>query len=185
MRKYAQSMDTGPDPAHDRNVIAAAAVLISDRIRYAVEEATGAGGESAHATTALLAWADGMHIDALAAGLRVSHSRAVRIVDSLERGGLATRRADPADARRALVVLTAAGRRSARLALRARDVAVGELCGNLGDSERQQAARIAEKILEAQATNQTEARSICRMCDISACGHERGECPSTAGADAR
>ena len=84
---YARSMQRAA-LSHDENVIGAAVLLLADRMREAVEPVTGTTGASAAGLTALLAWADGAHIDALAAGLRLSHSRAVRVVDGLEQRGL-------------------------------------------------------------------------------------------------
>jgi MarR family transcriptional repressor of emrRAB len=170
---------------HDENVIGAAALLLSDRMRDAVEPVSGSSGASAAAVTALLAWADGAHIDALAAGLRLSHSRAVRVVDGLERDGLAVRRTDAADGRRALVRLTRKGRSTAQRILAARAEVLQEMLAPLTTTDRGRLAAAASSILREGAVSRAEARAICRFCDVDVCGHVTGECPSTGGADAR
>ena len=72
-----------------------------------------AGGVPA-ALVSLAEWADGRSVEVLAGAMRVSHSRAVRVVDRLEAAGLARREADPSDGRRALVWLEPAGREAGR-----------------------------------------------------------------------
>src|SRR4051812_41207046 len=102
------------------NRLGAAALTLSDRIRDATEEATGMAGGLPAALVSLREWADGNSVDVLAEAMRVSHSRAVRVVDQLEAAGLARREPDPADGRRALVWLAPAGRALAEGALEAR-----------------------------------------------------------------
>lgn len=169
---------------HDDNVIGAAVLLVADRIRQAVEIQAGTSGASAGALTTLLAWADGAPVDALAAGLRLSHSRAVRVVDALAREGLAVRGPDRADGRRALVHLTKAGRVAAERVLEARAAALRDVLAPLDDDQRRAMAGAAEAILFQAADSRAEARAICRLCDAVACGHPAGGCPATAGADA-
>ena len=70
-------------------------MLLGDRIRDATEDASGMGGALPAALAALHEWAGGRTIDTLAGGLRLSHSRTVRVVDRLESQGLATRGATP------------------------------------------------------------------------------------------
>ncbi len=170
---------------HDRNVIGAAAVLVADRLREAVEQVTAARGTSAPALTALLAWADGAPIHSLAEGLGLSHSRAVRVVDQMERDRLVRRRPDPLDARRILVTLTGSGRRAARRVLAARADALDAVLGQLSAEHVKALARVAEELLFAESLDRATARRICRLCDAVGCGHLDGRCPSTAGADAR
>src|SRR5829696_3143177 len=76
---------------HDLNVIGAAVVMLGDRIRDATEDASGMGGALPAALSALHVWAGGRTIETLAGGLRLSHSRTVRVVDRLAADGLATR----------------------------------------------------------------------------------------------
>src|ERR671917_779926 len=102
------------------NRLGAVALTLSDDIREATEAATGMAGGIPAALVSLHEWADGRSVEVLAGAMRVSHSRAVRVVDRLEAAGLARREADPADGRRVLVRLSPAGRELAQRALDAR-----------------------------------------------------------------
>src|SRR3954464_15148833 len=102
------------------NRLGAVAVTLSDAIREATEAATGMAGGIPAALVSLREWADGRSVDVLAEAMRVSHSRAVRVVDRLQEAGPARREADPSDGRRALVWLEPAGQELADRALEAR-----------------------------------------------------------------
>jgi DNA-binding MarR family transcriptional regulator len=166
---------------HDLNVIGALVVVLGDRIRDATEEASGMGGALPAALSALHEWAGGRTIETLAGGLRLSHSRTVRVVDRLESQGLATRARDPADGRGVLVHLTPAGRRAGRRVLDARAAALEQA---LGHDDRHKLAEIAERLLARATTSRRAARANCRLCDAHACGHHDGRCPVTRAADA-
>ncbi|PWJ47485.1 DNA-binding transcriptional regulator, MarR family [Quadrisphaera granulorum] len=79
---------------------------------------------------------DGVRISELAAALRIAPRSATEVVDGLADRGLAERRADPADRRAVVVVLTEAGREAVAHAERARTRAAAELFGTLTDDER-------------------------------------------------
>ena len=70
-------------------------VALGDRMRDAAEEAAGMRGAFPAALVSLHEWAGGRTIDTLAGGLRLSHSRTVRVIDRLEAAGLAARERDP------------------------------------------------------------------------------------------
>src|SRR5918998_2937765 len=133
---------------HDLNVIGALAVVLGDRIRDATEEASGMRGALPAALSALHEWAGGRPDETLAGGLRLSHSRAVRVVDRLEERGLARRARDPHDGRGVLVHLTPAGERAGQRVLAARAAALEQA---IAGEERAELARLAERLL-AQAT---------------------------------
>jgi DNA-binding MarR family transcriptional regulator len=169
---------------HDLNVIGALIVSLGDRLRDATEDAAGMAGAFPAALSALHEWAGGRTIETLAGGLRLSHSRTVRVIDRLEADGLAVRERDPLDARGVLVHLTPDGRRVAREVLEARAAALDEALRPLAARERAALARLAEEALFAAATGRRAAGAICRLCDAHACGHHDGRCPVTQGADA-
>ncbi|HEX8053753.1 MAG TPA: MarR family transcriptional regulator, partial [Thermoleophilaceae bacterium] len=102
-----------PRVSAETNVIGAMAIALADTLRTATEAAAEMPASFPAALAALRTWASGRTVDVLAEGLRVSHSRTVRVVDRLERDGLARRRPDPEDARAVRVELTPAGRRAA------------------------------------------------------------------------
>ena len=40
-------------------------------------------------------------------------------------------------------------------------------------------AALHEKLLAGLTSDRASARRLCRLCDVDACGHERGTCPVT------
>ena len=169
---------------HDLNVSGALLVALGDRMRDAVEEAAGMTGAGPAALAALHVWAGGRSIDTLAGGLRLSHSRTVRVVDRLAADGLAARTRDPSDARSVLVDLTPAGHAAGGRVLAARAAVLETAFGVLDPGERRAFAALAETLLGGATTGRRAAGAICRLCDAHACGHDEGRCPVTNAADA-
>jgi DNA-binding MarR family transcriptional regulator len=169
---------------HDLNVAGALAVALGDRLRDATEAASGMSGPLPAALASLREWAGGRTVDTLAGGLRLSHSRTVRVIDRLEAEGLALRERDPADGRSVLVRLTPAGEVAGEAVLAARAAALAGALGGLDARERHAFAELAERVLAELTGGRRAARSNCRLCDGTACGHHEGRCPVTRAADA-
>jgi DNA-binding MarR family transcriptional regulator len=169
---------------HDDNVVGALALALVDRIGDATGDAAGVTGIPAAALAALHEWAGERPIQTLADGLRLSHSRTVRVIDRLQAEGLARRARDPDDGRSALVALTPRGAEAARRVLDARAAVLDAALGQLAPADRAALARLAEQVLEALIAGRREAGQACRLCDAHACGHHEGRCPVTRGADA-
>jgi DNA-binding MarR family transcriptional regulator len=167
----------------ETNRIGAMVVALGDRLRAATEEAVSMPASYPAALSALGTWAGGRPVDVLADGLRLSHSRVVRVVDRLEHDGLAQRRPNPDDGRAVRVDLTAAGRRAADRVLAARARALEDALGGLSGEERALLGELAASVLGEVTTGRRSARGICRLCDPVACGHETGLCPVTRAAD--
>jgi DNA-binding MarR family transcriptional regulator len=167
------------------NRLGASALTLSDAIRDAVEEATGIAGGGSAALVSLSEWADGRSVDVLAQAMRVSHSRAVRVVDRLEAAGLARREPDPSDGRRALVRLEPAGRELATRALEARSRGLLSAVAELGAADLRELDRLLAALLDATTTDTGAAMKTCRLCDAHTCGHYEGLCPVTRAADRR
>ena len=165
------------------NRLGAAALTLSDQIKQATEEATGLAGGAPAALVSLREWADGQSVDVLAEAMRVSHSRAVRIVDSLEAAGLARREPDPSDGRRALVRLEPAGRELAARALDARASVLASLVAGLDANRVRDLERVADALLDATTVDERAAKETCRLCDAHVCGHYEGACPVSRAAD--
>src|SRR5215203_4844588 len=165
------------------NRLGALALTLSDSIRDATEAATGVAGALPAALVSLLEWADGRSVDVLAGAMRVSHSRAVRVVDRLEAAGLARRESDPSDGRRALVWLEPAGRDLARRALDARARVLGSALGALDAADVRDLERLLGALLDATTVDARAAKGSCRLCDAHACGHYEGACPVSRAAD--
>ena len=170
---------------HQTNVIGAAFLLVADRMQAAVETTTGHRGAQTAAVTALHGWANGHPIDSLARGLGLSHSRTVRIVDALVATGLATRTTDATDRRQATVALTARGTAAAIEVLQAREAVLDDVLRSMPPTVRTALARASASILLHSIDSRDAARLACRLCDVDACGHHDGRCPSTQAADGK
>jgi len=156
---------------------------LSDDIREATETATGMAGGLPAALVSLREWADGSSVDVLAEAMRVSHSRAVRVVDRLERARLARRESDPSDGRRALVRLEPAGHELAGRALGARSQVLARTVAGLDDADVRELERLLGALLRATTVDLRAAKTTCRLCDAHACGHYEGACPVSQAAD--
>jgi DNA-binding MarR family transcriptional regulator len=165
------------------NRLGAIALTLSDRIRDATEASTGLAGGIPAALVSLHEWADGRSVDVLAEAMRVSHSRAVRVVDTLEAARLARREPDPSDGRRALVRLEPAGRELAVRALEARALVLLRAVAVLDDRDVHDLERVLGALLEATTVDLRAAKETCRLCDAHTCGHYDGSCPVTRAAD--
>jgi DNA-binding MarR family transcriptional regulator len=162
------------------NRLGAAALTLSDGIREATEAATGMAGGLPAALVTLHEWADGRSIDVLAGALRVTHSRAVRVVDQLAAAGLARREPDQSDGRRALVRLEPAGHALAERALAARARFLDQVTAGV---DPRALDAVLDTILHATTVDLATAGRTCRLCDTRACGHLDGRCPVTRAAD--
>ena len=159
------------------NRLGAVALTIGDGVREAVEEATGMSGGIPAALISLHEWADGCSVEVLADAMRVTHSRAVRVVDRLEAAGLARRERSTADGRRALVVLEPGGHELAERALHARSRVLLGIVESLDETDAGDLERVLAPLLAARTGDTRVARGICRMCDAHTCGHYDGACP--------
>jgi DNA-binding MarR family transcriptional regulator len=165
------------------NRLGAMALTLGDGIRDATEGATGMAGGLPAALVSLAEWADGRSVDVLAEAMRVSHSRAVRVVDRLEAAGLARRESDPSDGRRALVRLEPAGRELAERALDARARVLLCAVAGLDAADVRDLERLLGSLLDAAIVDARSAAGTCRLCDAHACGHYDGVCPVSLAAD--
>jgi DNA-binding MarR family transcriptional regulator len=77
----------------------------------------------------------------------IDRTTMVGLLDSLEGKGLVARRADAADRRRNVVVLTDAGRATLREATKASDAAERELLGALDDREAAQLRELLTRVV--------------------------------------
>jgi hypothetical protein len=82
------------------------------------------------------------------------------------------------------VHLTASGRRRAERIARARATVITTSLAALSPSQRAELGALAGLVLSAWAETRADARQICRLCDVHACGHHEGRCPVTNAVDA-
>jgi DNA-binding MarR family transcriptional regulator len=162
--------------ARDANLLGTLSLAVANRMEQAV--ASPLGPSAPAALSALESYLGGEPIDALRQALALTHSGAVRLVDRLEDAGLAQRRPGP-DGRSVAVTLTAAGEDAAEAVRAAREQTLEDALGVLGEDERATLTRLHEKLLAGLTGDRGSARRMCRLCDVEACGHDRGTCPVT------
>jgi len=167
------------------NLLAALSLVLSDRVRYATEQAAGHSSAAPAALIALGEFLEGGSLDDLRRVVALTPSGAVRLVDRLEADGLVRRRPG-SDGRAVALALTTAGRVASRRVLAARSDALSGILDGLTTEERSSLTGIVEKLLSSIVSDRMAARErgedagggwLCRMCDFAACGRDEGNCP--------
>jgi MarR family transcriptional repressor of emrRAB len=174
------------------NLIGAFTLIATDAIGEAVESAAGHTYAAPAALTILLPAGQGRSVDELRRAVGLTPSGGVRLVDRLVADGLVDRRRGR-DGRSVLVSLTRRGRRVARAILTARAAAIDRILEPLDATQRGALEAVVAELLGAQAVERIHARTtteprggwICRLCDQSACGRDRGDCPAANAAGAQ
>src|SRR4051812_35405181 len=151
------------------NLLGAFGLVLADALAEA-------GDSQAAALVAISGPSAGASIEALSLVVGLSHSGTVRLVDRLEADGLVERRRG-ADQRSAALLLTPAGRRAARRALRDRDAKLQFILALLTEDQQGDLIDAAEQVLGELGARPGAEQRICRLCDVDACGRARGECP--------
>jgi MarR family transcriptional repressor of emrRAB len=170
------------------NLFGALALVATDAMREATEQAAGHGAAAPAALVALHQFVGGKSVDDLRRAVGLTHSGAVRLIDRLVEDGYVVRQpgAD-ADRRAVSVILTARGRQAARDVLSARADALEPMLAALTREERAALGGLLEKLVEASTTARLASRQqgqqpaggwMCRLCDAGACGRDRGQCPA-------
>lgn len=145
------------------NLIGALALAVSDVVR-------GSPPDPLADALVHLAHCRRPSIDLLASTLKLSHSATVRLVDRLERDGLAARASDEGgDRRTRFVRLTDTGRARADHVLVARNAALQVACAALSSNERAALEAVCEKMLASLVADRVDLYRTCRLCDFAAC----------------
>jgi len=171
------------------NLLGAWVLAMAEAMREAAERSTGMSGAGPAALVAIAA-ESGMSVDTLRRALGLTHPGAVRLVDRLEQRGWVERGAAPG--RAVALRPTAAGLAARDALLAARHDALFAQLERLGP-DRERLAALIEPLLLEQATDQTELRRLCRLCDRVACApcppwthlHSASTDQATAGSGAR
>jgi DNA-binding MarR family transcriptional regulator len=170
--------------ARSANLLGTIGMAVSDRIRAAGADEVGLGGSAPVAIVALSTYLAERPLEEIADAFGITPSAVVRLVDRLEREGLADRKPGP-DGRRVSVRLTAKGDRLAKAILARRERELAGVLGLLSAAEQRELTRLHEKLLARLPAGVPAARRVCRFCDVRACGHYDGLCPVTRGIDER
>lgn len=162
------------------NLIGALALGLADEVLEAADGVAPEPGLAGAALT-LMAHIPGLSIERLRRSLGLSHPGAVRLVDRLERAGLAERSPSAADGRAVALGLTEHGARSCAAILAARGGLMARALGALTDAERDTLGALAEKMLRGMVRDVDHAYAVCRLCDPGACV----DCPIDAEMERR
>jgi MarR family transcriptional repressor of emrRAB len=148
------------------NLLGATALAVTD---VALSETTSTAGVSASGAAALLALSasPGLSVTELGRRVGLSQPTAVRMVDSLESGGLVGRRRG--EGRSVSVTLTNSGQRTARKLLAARGAPLTEIVAVLDEDEQIALAGLLSKLLTGLYEEIGNAYLICRLCDRKSC----------------
>ncbi|WP_314174235.1 MarR family winged helix-turn-helix transcriptional regulator [Streptomyces winkii] len=162
------------DANRTANLLGATALAVTD---MALTGATKAAGTSASGASALvvLSASPGLSVTELGRRVGLSQPAAARMVDSLEAGGLVTRRQGPG--RWVSVKPTAAGTRTARTMLAARGTPLNAVVDVLDEPERETLDGLLSKLLTRLYGEVGNADLLCRLCDRAGCVRDGAVCP--------
>ncbi|GLY79074.1 MarR family winged helix-turn-helix transcriptional regulator [Actinoallomurus iriomotensis] len=161
------------DRARTANLLGATALAVADLALAGAARTAGVSVSGASALVVLF-WSPAVGVTELGRRVGLTQSAAARMVDSLEAGGLVTRR--PGAGRAVTVEPTPAGRRLARDLLAARDAPLAGLLGALDDEEHETLAALLAKLLARAYGEVGDAELLCRLCDRGACT-DNAVCP--------
>lgn len=146
------------------NLLGATALAVTDRMLSRVRGARGLGPSAAAAVLAL-AESPGLSVTELGRGIGLSQPAAARMLDGLERAGLAARSAGAG--RAVAVTLTPDGARAAATIRAARAAELSGLVATLTPADRAVLTPVLERLL-AQLYD-GDADLPCRLCDRACC----------------
>jgi DNA-binding MarR family transcriptional regulator len=166
------------DPQLDRtgNLLGALSLAVTDRTSAAAGGAAGQSDSAAAALSALQHFLDDPSVDLLRQVLGLTPSGTVRLIDRLEHAGYVTRRPGR-DGRSVSLRLTASGRRAAQRVSAARAEVLKDALSELDRRERAALDQLLSRLLLGLIRGPGATRWMCRLCDTTACGRERGRCP--------
>ncbi len=150
------------------NLLGAFATTVAMRIE---QDIAGLGGHSLTHESALVAMSQhpDESIDTLSKVLGLTHSGAVRLVNTLEKEGLVERHRSSEDARIAVLRVTLKGKKRADKVLNAREQITEKVLGTLSADQIEVLQPVLEDALAKLTDNQHDARRICRLCNEQVC----------------
>jgi MarR family transcriptional repressor of emrRAB len=148
------------------NLLGAVALAVTDRMLAGVRAATGIGTSSAAALVAL-AEVPGLSVTELGRGIGLSQPAAARMVDGLERAGLATRA--PGAGRTVAITLTPDGERTVAEIRAARAADLDGLVAALDPAEHASLTALLERLLTQLYADSGRSDVLCRLCDRDCC----------------
>lgn len=108
-------------------------------------------------------------IDVLSKVLRLTHSGAVRLINTLEEQGLVERHRSVHDARSVVLCVTPDGSKRVKQILNNREIVTSKLLENFNDEQKQNLLDLLEIAMGGLTHEQSKARQICKLCDEGVC----------------
>jgi DNA-binding MarR family transcriptional regulator len=164
--------------AHLANRLAAAGQLVNDLVDERLADHVGTAGSRPSALTAL-AHDPRQSIETLRASLGLTHSGAVRMVDTLAAEGLLRREKQ---GRVVLLALTELGERQAALLEQTRMEAAAAALAKVPPQLQQALEQALDHLLAGHTGGRADRRRICRRCSYGACEGGGERCPVAAAA---
>lgn len=158
------------------NLLGAFALVGSDALRHACEEAVSYGGETA-AALVILGYEPGLEsiglsrILGLSQVLGLSHAGTVRLVDKLVAQGLVLRERDPDDQRAVRLNLSQAGLVARATILASRRQLFETMMQSLSQPEQAQLEVLLDKMIANWSYRIKPSLRICRLCETEACNN--------------
>lgn len=150
------------------NLLGAFTTTASTQIEQSIAEL---GGRSLSHEAALVAIHNHPNdsIGVLSKVLGLTHSGAVRLINTLEEQKLVQRHQSKDDARAVVLRVTAKGRGRADAVLEAREQVMTQILNTLTAKQKASLTPILEAALGALTDSQERARQICRICNEQTC----------------
>ncbi|WP_153811007.1 MarR family winged helix-turn-helix transcriptional regulator [Paraglaciecola arctica] len=114
-------------------------------------------------------------IDVLSKVLGLSHSGAVRLINTLEKENLVMRHKSARDARAIVLCTTNAGSERVQKILDSRERVTAQMLKSFDDRQKQDFLRLLKVAMSNLTQEQIEARRICRLCNEGVC--RKSGCP--------
>lgn len=156
------------------NLLGAFATEVSSRIE---NEILNLGGRSLNHEAALVAIYNHPEetIDVLSKVLGLTHSGAVRLINTLEAEKLVKRVKSKLDARSVVLTITEQGASRVSRVLAAREKVTADLLSHYDDESRQQLITLLEVCLGNFTNQKIKAQRVCRLCNEDIC--RKAGCP--------
>lgn len=150
------------------NLIGAFATVVSSDIEKQISEL---GGRSLNHEAALVAINNHPNetIDVLSKVLDLTHSGAVRVINTLEQEGLVLRQKSQRDARSVVLRTTQKGSDRVDKILSNREGSISKVFKHLNEEQKQHFTELLEVTMSHLTDKEIAARRICRMCDEGVC----------------
>ncbi len=156
------------DEKYLSNLIATFATTVATQVEQQIAEL---GGRSLSHEAALVAIYNHPNdtIDVLSKVLGLSHSGAVRLINTLEKAGLVERHKSAQDARSVVLCVTNEGSERVQSILKSRQSVTVKMLENFDQTQKQNLLSLLEVAMGNLTHEPIEARRICRLCNEGVC----------------